>query len=220
MGNTFCNCLSLLVSLFVSNSFAQNAAVSSYGYSKIENDFYFDFDSSGNKIDSILMYTPIVFFTKGPHDDTDTLFLLSLSDGLEDLHEPLIYKSSGNDCLRFAYFRDTLPIIFRINKLEDNRFVIKRKISNGSTPIDVGIIISSDSAYIGQKQFTKILQLLEKGSYWNFPTDQITATPNILVETLLNSKYSFITGDSNELRWNPRTRSVYKCYEYLNKLFR
>jgi hypothetical protein len=216
--------LLIILSVFSVNGqrFVKNI---SYKYSVI-NDWYidkscdkYDNDSIICKTDSVLIYTPIKYFLdENKPVEEDTLSILGYSSVLREINEPKIYNNRFDySILRFSWFRDTLPIFYRL-KIKGDKIQLNYKITNGNFDFPSSKILTEKTIDITLKDYNKLMQILEKGNFWGMDTKFTIATRNVLIESYIDNKYYFINKDMEDIKINPQNRHLMDCFKLLGRL--
>jgi hypothetical protein len=197
----------------------------SYDYSVI-NDWYistscdkYEDNSVKCKTDSVLIYTPIKYFidNSSPTEE-DTLMVLGYSTILNEIEEPKIYNQDfESDILRFCWFKDTLPVFYRIEKL-NNEIKLTFKQTTGNFDINTGEIITNEKINISQKDYDKLIKTLESGDYWGMDTGFRIVGRTVLIESYLDNKYYFINKDWVDIKYNKTNKKILKCFDLLEKM--
>lgn len=197
----------------------------SYNYLVID-DWYisktcdkYDNDSIICKLDSVLMYTPIKYFLdKNKPVEEDTLSILGYSSVLREINEPKIYNNRFDfNILRFSWFRDTLPVFYRL-EIKGDKIQLIYKITNGNFDVPSGKILSEKTMDVAQKDYNKLMQVLEKGNFWDMDTKFTNRTRNVLIESYIDNKYYFINKDMEDIKINPQNRHLMDCFKLLASL--
>lgn len=196
----------------------------SYDYSVI-NDWYiytscsrYEDNSVKCKTDSVLIYTPIKYFINNTPTEEDTLMVLGYSTILKEIEEPKIYNTAfESDMLRFCWFKDTLPVFYRIERL-NNDIELTFKKTTGNFDINTGEIITNRKIKITQKDYDKLIKILKSGNYWGMDTDFRIVGRNVLIESYLDNKYYFINKDWMDIKYNKTNKKILKCFDLLENM--
>jgi hypothetical protein len=145
------------------------------------------------------MFTPFKYGSNKFSMKVDTTGFLGLFDGLQKFKEPVIWNSDSlTDCIRIAIFKDTLPVIYRIEFKKDSGTVIKKTGTYGHYFWDIDKGYSEELLKTNQEKITKIQNLLEK--FINQPNHYYQETlyfKNVLIEMKFQNNYEFIITDED-----------------------
>jgi len=168
-----------------------------------------------SKIDSLILYTPIQR-SLNP-DEIDTVFSLVYTEALREFKEPRIYQASNNNIyLRLIWFRDSLPVMYRIEKDDSIRVICK--ISNGAYN-HIRSIKTQDTVIITKRELDKLEKLINKSKLRTFCSYR-TSFRSIQIEDLFDKKYHYNCFEYLDLSTTKDKRQVQSCFNYLNKLFK
>lgn len=205
---------SILISLILLSFLAQSQN-DHWTYKIIGNNYISKTIDNGNlRLDTVRLYTPI---RNIDGNELDTLLVVEYSKALFDLGEPMIFNSSfkgQNDVIRLSWFKDTIPVIYRIEKqAEDIR--LTKKESYGSYFSKLTDSVETSSYNLSNKQYKLIVKKLIDNSYWSLELDAIMIPRDIIIETKINGDYHFINTDNIALQKN---RKLFSIFTYLDKL--
>lgn len=170
--------------------------------------------------DSILMYTPIKFMFGPVPEELDTLSVLAQSMVLDGINEPRIYNESiAHDIIRFSWFRDTLPVFYRIEKTASS-IHLSYKRTSGSFDVEVGEIIEEKSIEISEANYNKIISTLQKGNYWDMDEIALLFPRTLLIETHLDGEYYFINWAYSDIAMTQKHRKILNCIDFMDRLLK
>jgi hypothetical protein len=143
------------------------------------------------------MFTPFQYGSNNYAFNVDTSEFLELIDGLQQFNEPILWNSDDlNEYIRIAIFKDTLPVIFRIEFKKDLGTVIKKTGTNGHNFWDIDKGYSEEILSINQANITRIRNLLEKLiNQPNHYYQESLLGKRILIEMKFQNNYEFIITD-------------------------
>jgi hypothetical protein len=168
-----------------------------------------------NKLDLSNLYTPVKNFEG---TELDTLLAIEYSAALKDFNEPIIYNNLKEiNFTRITWFRDTIPVLYRLEKTNEAIILIKKK-SFGSYFSNISDSIISDSIKLTIKEYKKIQQKLSNCKYWsmNLKTEMIPR--NIIIETKIDNNYHFINKDEISINNDKNYKKLFNLIEYLDHL--
>lgn len=167
------------------------------------------------RTDSILLYTPIKYFSDSTNPELkDTLRLLQYSTILQNADEPIIYNQLfNNDILRFMSISKDSVIIYRVIKNDSYTTVIKKVMLIRNEEIK---IIENISIVTKSNTFDNLLKYLKRGKYWQMDSVIRIEIPDILIESYINRKYYFINKNRTEIEMN--NKKNLECFKILSRL--
>jgi hypothetical protein len=173
------------------------------------------------KCDTICYYdtTEHYFFNRNLYNgDTiniiDEITITDFSKILKHFNEPNLWadKDTSSIIYRFSYFRDTLPIFYRIEK-RNNIAVLFKKISNGNF-IYTDSIISEKTTIISDNQWSKLHRIINYQDIYKPKKKFMLIFPDLLIEIKIKDNYQFIYLNYSE--WEI-TKSVRKQIRKIEK---
>lgn len=168
------------------------------------------------EFDTIILYTPILNIEG---TELDTLHAVQYSEAFQKLGEPLIYRGIQDDqmdLIRLAWFKDTIPVVFRIEKKDDSIKLIKKK-SYGSKFFNINSVETINVKLSG-KEYEKILKKLSDADPWSMNPDSEFWPPDVLIETRIDGNYHFINEDNMAIRKDKKYSKIFKLFSYLDNL--
>ena len=146
--------------------------------------------------------TELYFNNKGLYNINDLeeyFYIAEISKALKTINEPNLSISTDTSTIvmRFSFFKDTLPIICKLEKDRD-KIIFYKKICNGQF-ININSILSESSKQIKQRDWEGTLNLFMTFLQWEHKEKFILLKPDLLVELKTNKNYSYIYLNRNEL---------------------
>jgi hypothetical protein len=150
-------------------------------------------------------------------DSTEELFyIVGISKALKIFDEPNLCSLSDTSSifLRFSFFRDSLPLIYRLDK-QSNNITLHTKICNGKFIFPDSIVINNSSpidSHDWEHLYNDFLVLKN----WKPKEKFILLMPDLLIEMKKGKDYSYIYLNHDELTLTRDIRKVLRRIE--NKL--
>ena len=147
------------------------------------------------------IYFPIRYTSKVETIKVDTSEILNIYDGLHQFNEPIIWNSNEyNNSIRISVFKDTIPVIFRIDMFEGDYRVTKKTGNLGHWLWDKDWGYTEKQIKVNPHRINRIKNNIEeiiveyKNEYIDFKNEYKNDVlgKNILIEMNSNKKYEYI----------------------------
>jgi hypothetical protein len=154
------------------------------------------------------IFTPFQWGSNRYSLKVDTFDFLHLFDGLQQFNEPILWNSDSlNECIRIAIFKDTLPVVYRIEVKKDLCTVTKKIGTNGHNFHDIDKGYSEELLGTNQDKISRIQDLLGKLiNHTNHYYQETFHGKKILIEMKFQNNYEFIITDELILSQLNQTR--------------